>query len=162
MNNLKSKLKSKMKKQGGFTLVEMLIVVAIIAILIMVSIPMVSSALERAREAVDEANERSAFGVAEVRYLSSLGATGTETNDTYIKWDDTTSSETFYYKVSGGQGTLEHPASAPNAGDAGYDYGQCTNHAGDFIKVTIFKNGSVTVEWNNSKAPHHNYIGSAG
>ena len=36
MNNLKAKL----KKQGGFTLIEMLIVVAIIAILIAVSIPL--------------------------------------------------------------------------------------------------------------------------
>jgi len=52
------KLKAKLKKQGGFTLIEMLIVVAIIAILIAVSIPMVNSSLEKAREATDAANER--------------------------------------------------------------------------------------------------------
>ena len=52
-------LKAKLKKQGGFTLIEMLIVVAIIAILIAVSIPMVNGALERAREATDAANEKS-------------------------------------------------------------------------------------------------------
>ena len=36
-----NKLKAKLKKQGGFTLIEMLIVVAIIAILIAISIPLV-------------------------------------------------------------------------------------------------------------------------
>jgi len=52
-------LKAKLGKQGGFTLIEMLIVVAIIAILIAVSIPVVNGALERSREATDAANERS-------------------------------------------------------------------------------------------------------
>lgn len=59
----------KMKKQGGFTLVEMLIVVAIIAILIAVSIPLVAGALEKAREATDAANERSFKAVLVTGYL---------------------------------------------------------------------------------------------
>ena len=60
----------KMKKESGFTLVEMLIVVAIIAILIAVSIPMVTGALDKARVATDQANERSAMAVALITYLS--------------------------------------------------------------------------------------------
>lgn len=61
----------KLKKQNGFTLVEMLIVVAIIAILIAVSIPMVGSALERSRVAVDEANERDAQSLAVAEFLTN-------------------------------------------------------------------------------------------
>jgi len=52
-------LREKFHSDKGFTLIEMLIVVAIISILIAVSIPTVNMALERAREATDAANERS-------------------------------------------------------------------------------------------------------
>ncbi len=60
----------KMKKESGFTLVEMLIVVAIIAILIAVSIPMVTGALDRAKEATDAANVRAAKAQMTIAYLS--------------------------------------------------------------------------------------------
>lgn len=44
----------------GFTLAELLIVVAILAILVAVSIPIFTSQLEKARKATDDANMRSA------------------------------------------------------------------------------------------------------
>jgi type IV pilus assembly protein PilA len=46
---------------GGFTLLEILIVVAIIAILIIIAIPVFTSTLERVRESVDLANVRSSY-----------------------------------------------------------------------------------------------------
>lgn len=53
----------KMRENGkkGFTLAELLIVVAIIAVLVAISIPIFSAQLEKSREATDAANIRSAY-----------------------------------------------------------------------------------------------------
>lgn len=69
--NLKKAAQKKLKKSGGFTLVEMLIVVAIIAILVVVSIPMISGSLDEARKATDDANMRAAKSAALVEYMTS-------------------------------------------------------------------------------------------
>ena len=52
-----------MKKRNskGFTLAELLIVVAIIAVLTAIAIPVFSGQLEKSREAVDAANIRAAY-----------------------------------------------------------------------------------------------------
>ena len=50
----------KMNKKG-FTLAELLVVVAIIAVLVAISIPVFTSQLEKSREAVDLANLRAAY-----------------------------------------------------------------------------------------------------
>lgn len=65
-----------MKKQKkGFTLAELLIVVAIIAVLVAISIPIFSSQLKKARLAVDQANVRSAKAAAAADYMTN-GETG--------------------------------------------------------------------------------------
>lgn len=67
-----------MKKNNnkGFTLMEMLIVVAIIAVLVAIAIPVFTNQLEKSREATDAANIRSAY--AEVM---AAALTGAEAND---------------------------------------------------------------------------------
>lgn len=64
-----------MKKNNnkGFTLMEMLIVVAIIAVLVAIAIPVFTNQLEKAREATDAANIRSAY--AEVMACAMTNAT---------------------------------------------------------------------------------------
>lgn len=50
-----------MNNKRGFTLAELLVVVAIIAVLVAISIPIFSSQLEKARQATDLANIRAAY-----------------------------------------------------------------------------------------------------
>ena len=59
------------RNRKGFTLMEMLIVVAIIAILIAVAIPTFSSALSKAKLATDEANLRALKGLIVTAYLTN-------------------------------------------------------------------------------------------
>ncbi|MGN0362889.1 MAG: type IV pilin protein [Bilifractor sp.] len=56
----------------GFTLAELLIVIAIIGVLVAVSIPIFSNQLKKARLAVNQANGRAAFSAAEAAYLITL------------------------------------------------------------------------------------------
>lgn len=58
------------KENHGFTLAEVLIVVAIIGVLVAISIPMFAEQLEKSRESVDFANVRSAY--AEVMMAVSV------------------------------------------------------------------------------------------
>jgi type IV pilus assembly protein PilA len=55
----------------GFTLAELLIVVAIIAVLVAIAIPVFTGQLEKAREATDAANVRSAYATLVADYLEN-------------------------------------------------------------------------------------------
>ena len=57
------------KNNKGFTLAELLIVVAIIAVLVAIAIPVFTSQLEKSREATDIANVRSAYATVVAAYL---------------------------------------------------------------------------------------------
>ena len=58
------------KNNKGFTLAELLIVVAVIAVLVAVAIPTFGSQLEKARQATDVANLRDAYAIAKVAILN--------------------------------------------------------------------------------------------
>ena len=84
-----SKLLKKNKK--GFTLMEMLIVVAIIAVLVAIAIPTFNASLNKARIATDEANIRAG-------YASTLAYVLTDNFDVEQAADATA---TFFLKADG-------------------------------------------------------------
>lgn len=140
----------KLKKQNGFTLVEMLIVVAIIAILIAVSIPMVGSALERSRVAVDQANERDAIGLATANYLTQ--GKGWLASGAINKGDKL---ELYYYVLPDSkQGVI---GALMGAGGYGFDYGRSTKEGrgdndaipeGKGIRIIMTLDGQIEkLEW---------------
>lgn len=152
MNGLREKFRNK----KGFTLVEMLIVVAIIAILIMVSIPMVNSALESAREAVDAANERNARAVATIAYMSATEKKPASFAEGGGIYKDGGSA---YYVVGDSNGDTTTGTLSTTA-PTGTQYGQGTkagklqlDHTGGYILVTVTApavgeaNPTITVEW---------------
>ncbi len=59
------------RNQKGFTLAELLIVVAIIAVLVAIAIPIFSAQLEKSREATDLSNIRSAYATLVADYLNN-------------------------------------------------------------------------------------------
>lgn len=61
----------KLTSKKGFTLIEMLVVIAIIAILVAIIVPTVSNATGKAKYAADAANLRSAIAECELKALSS-------------------------------------------------------------------------------------------
>ena len=64
------------KEKAGFTLAEFLIVVAIIAVLVAISIPIFTSQLEKAREAVDLSNIRSAYSIIQTSIMTGNAQDG--------------------------------------------------------------------------------------
>ena len=60
----------RLKSSKGFTLMEMLIVVAIIAVLVAIAIPTFTTSLNKARVATDEANIRSGYAAAMAEVLT--------------------------------------------------------------------------------------------
>ncbi len=79
-HNIYKEEKNLKKNNRGFTLAELLIVVAIIAVLVAIAIPVFTTQLEKSREAVDLSNVRAAY--AEV--MSAALTNDTSPEDTTI------------------------------------------------------------------------------
>lgn len=72
----------------GFTLAELLVVVAIIGVLVAISIPIFTSQLEKSREAVDKANIRAAYAevIADNLNDGASHSKNVSVNQTQAKW----------------------------------------------------------------------------
>lgn len=137
----------KMRNKKGFTLAELLIVVAIIAVLVAVSVPIFSSKLEKAREATDVANMRAAKAAA-----VSLCLEGDIETETAVWYDANAGKLVTSNGLKGyGQGT------GSNGGVVYEGYTSSETYKNKVIKVTITPEGKdgvgkerepeVKIEW---------------
>ena len=74
---MKDMIKRMREDKGGFTLAELLIVVAIIMLLVVIAVPAFTGALDNARKASEEGNISNVKSVAAVQYSNEIskGAT---------------------------------------------------------------------------------------
>lgn len=92
------------QNRKGFTLAELLIVVAIIAVLVAVAIPVFTSQLEKSREATDIANVRSAYAEVVTHYLekASVITINVDAKQTQGNWQ-TSPQPVLVYQGAGAQ-----------------------------------------------------------
>ena len=90
-------------KRKGFTLIEMLVVIAIIAILVAVIVPTVVSATTKAKAATDAANLRTILGEANIKLVDSDVDVAAETaNMTAFHCSSFPGADAFIYYVNPG------------------------------------------------------------
>lgn len=130
-----TKMLKKHSSEKGFTLMEMLIVVAIIAILIAIAIPTFNNSLNKAKLATDEANIRSGYAAVAAQVLTDK----VEADTTYyLNIDGTVSTTSGTYKC---QSTAEDAVQisgqsvGPWTKDAGVSYGYTAESGA--IKINV-------------------------
>lgn len=130
-------------KRNGFTLTELLIVVAIIGVLVAVSIPVFSQQLEKSREATDLANVRAKYAevkaeamTATAPYSISKSVDLKQKQDDWQAYDPVTIGGITHYKR---EGDTEHWIGVPGPG------GKCT------IKYTPLDKG-IEFTWSGESA----------
>lgn len=105
-----NKMMRRLREKKGFTLAELLIVVAIIAVLVAIAIPVFSTQLERSREATDAANIRAAYAEIAASAITDpdTGKTATiEKKQTQSGWQSASSIEDIAGVAIGGINSID-------------------------------------------------------
>lgn len=103
----------KLQNKKGFTLMEMLIVVAIIAVLVAIAIPVFNGALTKSKEAADVANVRATYAEWQTAMLTENTKAPTD-NDAFLAGPDTKGTLTLNYPKKltvSNDGTITYTAS---------------------------------------------------
>ena len=82
---MKGLIKKVRENKKGFTLAELLVVVAIVGILVAISIPVFTAQLSKARKATNQANLRAAKAAAVAQYMTD--EMDTNANDVIYNYD---------------------------------------------------------------------------
>ncbi len=134
-----------MKDKRGFTLSELLIVVAVIAVLVAISIPIFTTQLKKSRAAVDQAHVRSAKASAAAAYM--MNEEEGEMTYFYDAGDGTVEEEED--GIVGYGKSTEELTGALDDYAAGVPKSDGTAH---IVKVTIMEDGEVQAVWTGGAA----------
>lgn len=101
----------KLQNKKGFTLMEMLIVVAIIAVLVAIAIPVFNGALTKSKEAADVANVRATYAEWQTAMLTENTKAPAD-KDAFLKGPAGTDTLTLNYpdKLTVTNGTITYKA----------------------------------------------------
>lgn len=102
----------KLQNKKGFTLMEMLIVVAIIAVLVAIAIPVFNGALTKSKEAADVANVRATYAEWQTAMLTENTKAPAD-KDAFLKGPTGNDTLTLNYpdKLTVANGTITYTAS---------------------------------------------------
>ncbi len=126
-------------RRRGFTVAELLIIVAIIAVLVSVAIPIFTSQLEKARQATDKANARAAYAAA------------------IASWITDPKSETTKYVFDGSNAVIDGPAptgygksSTDSSGWENMPFTIAGVPLDSYVTITIDEDGIPTLQWGDA------------